>query len=955
MTAPVPASAEVTHDSVTAAMLRQRRVLATAVLIGLAAVSVFVVVALLRARSQPWLGLVTSRAGVSVIEPVRQGGEVRVRFVRRDSPADRAGLLAGDRVLRIDGVDATSIDELAALHDRLRPGDRVTYEIERGDQRLTTAVTVSPALQGQRSWPGVAARVCLVFTLFLGIPSVVYRWRPHDPRALLFMLFSCTFGLSMLTFAVPEASHAPQTVLPMPDAYVRMNFPALAITFAGALVVSPTLLHFLGLFPQPRLAPVTLARVLRWTYLLPPLIASMAAPVAVLLLAGALPGGMRPAAALSVAAIALVSGARVYWTRLRGHRWRAAFFDRPGSLVAAVVLLYVAIALTVIVGVFFASRQLAGAISALLTVATVTVFSLCIGVLYPVASGIAMWRSWQFSSEEQRRQIRWPLLSIAWALGIALVLSLISVGISLSSANAPPPWLYSTFEISTWIAYSVIPLAFAAAVLRYGLMDIRFIIRLTFFYLLVTASVYAGAFAIVLLLASAAAEAAEGTHLTTVALTLLVVSIVEPLRRRVQRRVDKRFYQRTPDPVGVLTRHGEALRSVSNRDDLERRLVLALQEAIPHTPTYVFRRREDSAEFAAAHSPDPTAREAFEALPYLAPRAPELHGATILAELSLPPDEARTWDRLGVEVLLPVRHGEAIPVVLGIGRKRSDEAWQERDVEVLSSLAAQTSMAIADIEARHHESSLREAFDNQRALLPQQLPQPEMFSIAGAWHPALTVGGDYYDAWWLSHDAVAVCVADVAGKGLAASLVMANLQATVKALAGPDVSPADLCTRVNETLATNLRRGRFVTFFYGVLRLSSGELHYANAGHNPPLLVSAGQAQELGLGDPGLGLLRTHRYGDSVVRLGLDARLLLFTDGVTEGRSPEGDDFGMRRLREIVARPHATAGALRDDVLSAIAAWTQGRFDDDVTLLAVVRRQGTPDDVFQSQKIRLPV
>jgi sigma-B regulation protein RsbU (phosphoserine phosphatase) len=182
---------------------------------------------------------------------------------------------------------------------------------------------------------------------------------------------------------------------------------------------------------------------------------------------------------------------------------------------------------------------------------------------------------------------------------------------------------------------------------------------------------------------------------------------------------------------------------------------------------------------------------------------------------------------------------------------------------------------------------------------------------------------------------------------------MANLQATVKALAGPDVSPADLCTRVNETLASNLRKGRFVTLFYGVLRLSTGELRYANAGHNPPVLASEGAIHELGLGDPGLGLLRTHPYRDATVRLGAEARLLLYTDGVTEGRSPDGEDFGMARLLDLVDRPHTSAGALRDDVLSAIAAWTQGHFDDDVTLLAVVQRQGS-QPLFQSQKIRLP-
>lgn len=274
-------------------------------------------------------------------------------------------------------------------------------------------------------------------------------------------------------------------------------------------------------------------------------------------------------------------------------------------------------------------------------------------------------------------------------------------------------------------------------------------------------------------------------------------------------------------------------------------------------------------------------------------------------------------------------------------------------MEILSSLAAQTSMALADIEARQYDASLKEAFDNQRALLPQQLPQPDGYSIAGAWHPALTVGGDYYDAWWLSNDAVAFCVADVSGKGLAASLVMANLQATVKALAGPDVSPAALCTRVNETLASNLRKGRFVSFFYGVLRLDTHELHYANAGHNPPVLASGGAVHELALGDPGLGLLRRHDYRDAVLTLHDDARLLLYTDGVTEGRRPDGEEFGMARLLDLVDRPHASAGGLRDDVLSAIAAWTQGDFDDDVTLLAIVSRQDS-HHFFQSQRIRLP-
>ncbi len=941
MTAPVQVQAEVTHDAVTAAMLRHRRVLATLVLLAVAAVSFWVVVALVRARSQPTLGLQMSRTGTPSLRRPRDSGAVVVRALRAHGPAAAADLRVGDRVRRIDGASADDRSALLARHDRLRPGEVVHFDIERDGQPLTRRVAVGRVLAGGWQWTGVGLRIFVVFALFLGIPALVFRWRPHDPRALLFMLFGSTFGLSMLNFSLPGLSQPPESVLPLPDAFLRFNLPALAITFACALVINPTLLHFLVLFPQPRVAPATLGRLLRWTYLIPSLVGWLAAPVAVVLLVRLLPVPTRLPAGFVVAALAGAAMLRVWWTRLRGHAWRHRVLDETLSLGAAVALVYMAAMLPALLLMHQRSEETAGLMAGLLLSGAVILFGAGVGIAYPIACCVAMWQAWRSSTEEVRRQIRWPLLSIALALGSAVLLSLLSFGLSFTTGTTPPPWLFSAFEISTWVAYSVIPLAFAAAVLRYGLMDIRFIIRLTFFYLLTTTSVYIGAFAVVLLIATAVGSAADSNRVTTIVITLLAVSLFEPLRQRIQRRVDKHFYQRTPDPVGVLARHGQQLRAVSRLEDLERRLVLALQEALPHGPTYVFRRREDQAGFIAAHSPDPTAREAGAALPMLTRRVPDLLGPTVLAHVTMARDETLVWEGLGIEALLPVRQSDEVPIVLGLGRKRSDDAWQERDMEVLASLAAQTSMALADIEARAHDASMKEAFDNQRALLPQQLPQHEAFSVAGAWHPALTVGGDYYDAWWLSTDAIAICIADVAGKGLAASLVMANLQATVKALAGTDVSPADVCTRVNATLASNLRRGRFVTFFYGVLRLSTGELRYANAGHNPPVLTSEGAAHELGLGDPGLGLLRTHRYRDATVQLGADARLLLYTDGVTEGRSPDGEDFGMARLLALVDRPHANAGEMRDHVLSSIAAFTQGQFDDDVTLLAVVRRQGT--------------
>ena len=354
MTAPVATPAEPTHDAVTSTMLRHRRLLGTVVLLGLTLVGLYVVVSLLRARTQPWLGLQTHRFEGSVFTRAPQGGASTVRVVRQGSPAARAGMQPGDRVLTIDGTAADNVRALVERHQRLQPGDRVDYVIEREGHRQTRTLTVAPLLHERRQWVGVAVRVLLVFALFLGIPAVVYKWRPDDPRALLFMLFSNTFGLSMLNFAVPGSGRPPESVIPMPDAYAHVNAVGVLLTYVCALVVSPTLLHFLALFPKPRLGPQALARALRWTYLMPAAAAWVASPVCVLVVTRQLP---RPAGTWASAGVALVCalGAVMLWRARRRQTEPnvARWFDQPLLPVAASALLFTALAL-----LLFAAVQL---------------------------------------------------------------------------------------------------------------------------------------------------------------------------------------------------------------------------------------------------------------------------------------------------------------------------------------------------------------------------------------------------------------------------------------------------------------------------------------------------------------------------------------------------------------------------------------------------------------------
>jgi sigma-B regulation protein RsbU (phosphoserine phosphatase) len=256
-------------------------------------------------------------------------------------------------------------------------------------------------------------------------------------------------------------------------------------------------------------------------------------------------------------------------------------------------------------------------------------------------------------------------------------------------------------------------------------------------------------------------------------------------------------------------------------------------------------------------------------------------------------------------------------------------------------------------QAVESEASLREIQDQelarareiQMALLPKEIPQVSGFEIAGAWEPARTVGGDYFDVIRLSDTKLAICIADVVGKSVSAALLMANVQATVRAFASDAGSPAWLCGRVNSVLCSNIATGKFVTLFYGVLDAERGTLLYTNAGHLPPILISAsGQVQQLSSNGALLGVFPNWKFEEASLHLSPGDRLMLFTDGITEAMSPSGEEFGEARLVEL-ARGHSDLApvTLKTQVLNDVKRFSDSQLHDDVTLvvLGVMAGQGT--------------
>ena len=232
----------------------------------------------------------------------------------------------------------------------------------------------------------------------------------------------------------------------------------------------------------------------------------------------------------------------------------------------------------------------------------------------------------------------------------------------------------------------------------------------------------------------------------------------------------------------------------------------------------------------------------------------------------------------------------------------------------------------------------QEAERTQLGFLPKEIPQIPGCEFSGAWLPVHGIGGDYFDVLQLDAESFAFCIADVAGKGIAAALLMSNLQATVRNLAAQNLQPAELTARVNRFIRTNTAPDRFITFFYAVFNASSRELVYTNAGHNAPVRISQdGAIARLGCGGQAMGISSKEAYEQESIELAEGDRLILFTDGITEAAdSRDDEEFGEERLLEILRESRAlNAAEIQTSVLARVAKFTGDKFQDDATLIVL--------------------
>ncbi len=300
-----------------------------------------------------------------------------------------------------------------------------------------------------------------------------------------------------------------------------------------------------------------------------------------------------------------------------------------------------------------------------------------------------------------------------------------------------------------------------------------------------------------------------------------------------------------------------------------------------------------------------------------------------------------------LEIVVPVFHKNMPMAYVLIGDLSEDSIGMAPTVSHYPFIQTLANIIVVAIEnkmlARQNilqaamNRELELANEMQHMLFPEELPNDKHLEIAAYYLPHQQVGGDYYDFIRLNENEVAFCVADVSGKGVAAALLMSNFQANLRILFNHTTSLTDLVKELNAKVMANAKGEKFITLFIAKYNLVNKMMHYVNAGHNPPLVFANGSVNMLKVGCTGLGMFdELKRVKEGVMTVEGETVVLCYTDGVSELESGSGEEFGVKRIKDVLIKAHGKSMHDMNEVLLAELEKHKGSqpYIDDIALFS---------------------
>lgn len=307
-------------------------------------------------------------------------------------------------------------------------------------------------------------------------------------------------------------------------------------------------------------------------------------------------------------------------------------------------------------------------------------------------------------------------------------------------------------------------------------------------------------------------------------------------------------------------------------------------------------------------------------------------------------------NKIKIKVFVPMIVQGKKKGFLFVGKKLNGADFTDDNLRFMEALANNAMSALEndrlfkeELEKKKLESELNLALEIQQNLLPMDTPElGSGYSIAGESIPSRMVGGDYFDYIPLSDGRLMVAIGDVSGKGMPAALLMANVQAALRALAPLSLTLKDLVLRINSIVYKNTTPDKFVTFFVGILHSENHYFTYINAGHNPPMLLRQNGTQELlsegglilGIFDDGI------EYNEASVNISSGDTLCLYTDGITEAPNSNGEEYGEDKLSQCLADMQSEdATATLREILNQVSKHSENENQYDDLTCVVIKRE----------------
>jgi len=860
----------------------------------------------------------------------QKSGRVRIAFVLSSSTAAGA-LQIGDEVVALDGRAVESVRDFIRLM-RVAPETSYTLTIQRDGVARDVALRTEnlPATE-------TAINRFLFFfiaPLFLVFAAIIYTFKPDDKQAVLLALL---FGSFM-----PSTQPLFHDVLPLA---------ARALMLVGEIATSlffPLFFHFFLIFPE-----------------------------------------------------------RSPLVRRFPKLERRLFLPCLLVMIPATLAMYISAS--------FASAESAREFSSIQK--WLQILMVGAACLYIAAGLVSLLVNYRQANRQSRRRLRVVVVGSLVGLLPCFAFTMYAVTVGFAGMNET---LLRWFAAVSLVLLLLFPLSFAYAILRHQVIPVRLIIRRGIRYVLVARGsvvleiLVVGVALFLLLDTSFRYFDARDTFVTgsvSAVFAIIVWHATSFLHHTfIAPAIDRRFFRRAYDAQLLLAELGEALRLTTDLHRMQSIVGSTLQEALQTENVTVLLCDETTHEYRSDLEVcfDKAEHTAFEAkaaarLPGNGAIVERLRASATPIEIAFGDEdswagillrtaegnenaqmEVETLRRMESVLLVPVRAAHNLLGIISLGARLGDLPFGSEDRRLLAAVALQLAYAVENRELVNRqvaEEGLRReiamATEVQQRLFPEHAPESPSAEFAGVCFPAHGVGGDYYDFLLLDDERVGVAVADVAGKGISAALLMSTVQASLRSYApiaaSNEAEVTDLIHSMNGLLYGATAANSYATFFYAQFDERTRHLTYVNAGHNPPLLIrkiedrdarrdvsshtnrasafgsSAAAVLEaptenarsgeqwLTTGGPVIGIFERCDYEQETLALRAGDVLIAYTDGMTEALNPAGEEFGEAQLRdEVSSCVEQSAQEITNCLVAKLRDWCKDTPQhDDITLVVM--------------------